>query len=78
MKKKAESKILCNDCVHEFACKMWTSGRVIASENCPNHETVKESASYYCGFLDGQKSNTNQYVIDRLMDLVSSLKGEEK
>lgn len=46
--------------------------------HCPNYETVKDSASYFIGFQDGRKSNTNQYVIDRLHDLINSLEEGEK
>lgn len=60
MKKKEKAlAITCEDCIHEDACKCWTCGRVLADENaarCPAFETVKGSAAYYIGFLDGQKA----------------------
>ena len=47
----------CSDCIHEFACRMWTDGRYISDESasrCPNHETVKESSAYLIGKMDGR------------------------
>ena len=48
----------CADCIHEYACRMWTDGRMISDESasrCPNHTTVKESAAYLIGKMDGEK-----------------------
>lgn len=65
----------CGDCIHEYACQMWMGGtnHNTDARNCTNYETVKDSASYFIGVHDGKKSNTNQYVIDRLHDLINSL-----
>lgn len=70
----------CGYCIHEYACKMWMGGNNHNTDarNCPNYETVKDSVSYFIGVQDGKKSNTNQYVIDRLHDLINSLKEEGK
>lgn len=49
----------CSDCIHEYACRMWTDGRMISDESasrCPNHTTTKESAAYLIGKMDGEKS----------------------
>lgn len=49
----------CADCVNESACKLWTCGRVLADENaarCPEFKTVKDTASYLIGKLDGEKA----------------------
>lgn len=80
MKKSGKSyavkrSITCGDCIHEYACQMWMGGtnHNTDARNCTNYETVKDSASYFIGVLDGKKSNTNQYVIDRLHDLINSL-----
>ena len=57
-KKKKQQIKTCSDCIHENACRIWTDGRFISDESanvCPNHETVKESASYLCGVLDERK-----------------------
>ena len=57
---KQEPKRTCGDCVHEFACRMWTDGRYISDDTasrCPNHETVKECAAYLIGKLDGRAEN---------------------
>ena len=66
----------CGKCIHEYACQMWMGGtnHNTDARNCTNYETVKDSASYFIGVLDGKKSNTNQYVIERLHDLINSLK----
>lgn len=56
-KKKQETKT-CTDCIHEYACRMWTDGRYISdasASQCRNHETVKESSAYLCGVLDERK-----------------------
>ena len=56
-KKKQQTKT-CSDCIHEYACRIWTDGRFISDASasaCPNHETVKESAAYLCGVLDERK-----------------------
>ena len=45
----------CADCIHEFACRLWTDGRPIADTSaslCPSYETVKDSGAYLCGVLD--------------------------
>lgn len=57
-KTHAQSTKSCSDCVHEYACRMWTDGRMISDESasrCPNHTTVKESAAYLIGKMDGEK-----------------------
>lgn len=49
----------CSDCVHEYACRMWTDGRKISDESasrCTNHTTTKESAAYLIGKMDGEKT----------------------
>ena len=59
MKKNKPPARTCADCIHEYACKCWTCGRVLADENaarCPAFETAKDSPAYMIGFLDGQKS----------------------
>ena len=61
-KKKSEPTKRCFDCIHEYACRMWTDGRYISDESaskCPNHTTVKESGAYLCGLLDGRKESDN-------------------
>lgn len=71
----------CTDCIHEFACSMWNIGSIhnMDATNCINHETVKDSSSYFIGFSDGQKSSASQSsVIERLRDLVNNLKGGEE
>ena len=70
----------CADCIHEYACQMWMSGTIhnANARNCVNYETVKDSSAYFIGLQDGRKSNTNQYVIDRLHDLINSLQDGEK
>ena len=57
-KKQKQQTKTCSDCIHEYACRMWTDGRFISDASasaCPNHETVKESAAYLCGVLDERK-----------------------
>lgn len=49
----------CADCVHEYACKVWTNGRVLADENaakCPEFKTVRDTASYLIGKMEGEKT----------------------
>lgn len=49
----------CADCVHESACKVWTNGRVLADENaakCPEFKTVRDTASYLIGKMEGEKA----------------------
>ena len=58
VKKRKESLPVkrCADCVHEYACKIWTNGRELSPENaekCPMFETAKDSAAYLIGKLDG-------------------------
>lgn len=56
--KRTKPKKTCSDCIHEYACKVWTCGRELSPENaskCPAFETVQESAAYYIGRLDGRK-----------------------
>lgn len=49
----------CADCVHESACKLWTCDRVLADENaarCPEFKTVRDTASYLIGKMEGEKA----------------------
>lgn len=50
----------CADCIHEFACAMWNIGNIhnMDATHCTNHETVKESAAYLIGKLDGKKEES--------------------
>ena len=55
MAKEKETNRSCVDCIHEFACRMWTDGRVISDESasrCPQYTEPKASAAYLCGVLD--------------------------
>lgn len=47
----------CADCIHEFACAMWNIGNIHNTDatHCTNHETVKESAAYLIGKMDGNR-----------------------
>ena len=81
MAKKQNKPIkTCSDCIHEFACRGWTNGRVISdisASQCPNHETVQESGAYLCGVLDERKrKKTNADRIRSMSDeeLASMLK----
>ncbi len=61
-KKKKQPTKTCADCIHEYACRMWTNGRSVSDESatrCPNHQTVKESGAYLCGVLDERRQNKN-------------------
>lgn len=60
-KAKQDKKTMktCADCVHESACKVWTNGRVLADENaarCPEFKTVRDTASYLIGKMEGEKA----------------------
>lgn len=58
-KKQSPPKKTCAECIHEYACKCWTHGQVLADGNaarCPAFETAKDSAAYLIGFIDGQKA----------------------
>ena len=73
MAKKQNKPIkTCADCIHEFACRGWTNGRVISdisASQCPNHETVQESGAYLCGVLDERKrKRTNADRIRSMSD----------
>lgn len=60
--KKTEPVKTCADCIHEYACRIWTDGRYISDESasrCPNYTTVKESGAYLIGYLDGKKEKDN-------------------
>lgn len=63
MAKAKELPRKCSECIHENACVMWGIGGRMAESNamrCPNYETVKDSAAYLIGKLDGRKeANTN-------------------
>ena len=71
-KKKKQQTKTCADCIHEYACRIWTDGRFISDASasvCPNHETVKESAAYLCGVLDERKrKKTNADRIRSMTD----------
>ena len=45
----------CMECIHEYACRMWTNGRMISDESasrCPEYTEVRESAAYLIGKLE--------------------------
>ena len=72
-KKQNKPTKTCADCIHEFACRGWTNGRVISdisASQCPNHQTVKESGAYLCGVLDERKrKRTNADRIRSMSDV---------
>lgn len=47
----------CADCIHEWACKAWNGGNIhnMDANSCQMYETVKDSAAYLCGRIDGKK-----------------------
>ena len=58
MAKKKKPMKTCFDCIYEEVCRMWTDGRYISAESasrCPNHTTVRNSAAYLIGKIDGRK-----------------------
>jgi hypothetical protein len=61
-KKKNIIQRSCTNCIHEFACRMWTDGRIISDDSasrCPNYTEVKDSPAYLCGVLDERKRMTS-------------------
>lgn len=62
-KKKAENPKprTCAECIHEWACQAWNVGNIhnMDATNCAVYETVKESAAYLCGLLDGRIVRTD-------------------
>lgn len=73
MRKEQIKKVskTCADCIHEFACQMWNIGNLHNTDatNCQNHETVKESAAYFIGKIDGKSEKmTNGDMIRQLKD----------
>ena len=52
----------CGQCIHEHACQAWNIGHLHDADasSCVNYETVKDSAAYYIGFLDGKKENPGE------------------
>ena len=59
MKKRETSKPLrtCGECIHEYACAMWNVGSLHNTNamGCANYETVKMSAAYFIGRMDGKQ-----------------------
>ena len=51
----------CADCIHQFACQMWNIGYIheMDATSCKNYETVKDSAAYLIGKLDGKKEGAD-------------------
>lgn len=56
-KKNTTPTRTCGECIHEFACGMWTLGtlRNTDATNCTNYETVRDSAAYLIGKMEAQK-----------------------
>lgn len=56
-KKQTEPARACADCIHEWACQAWNVGNIhnMDATTCQMHETVKDSAAYLCGKIDGKK-----------------------
>ena len=48
----------CSECIHENACAMWNIGSIhnTNANACANYETVKMSAAYFIGKMDGEKA----------------------
>ena len=48
----------CGECIHEWAGAMWNVGTIhfANATSCSNYETVKMSAAYFIGKIDGEKS----------------------
>ena len=68
----------CEDCVHETACRVWTSGRPLSPENaakCPSFETVRDTAAYLIGKMEANQK-TNRDWLDSLsaVELVNWIK----
>lgn len=60
MKRKSQKGIsarTCGECIHEYACAMWNVGNLHNTDatNCTNYESVRMSAAYLIGKLDGEK-----------------------
>ena len=49
-------KKTCGECIHEYACAMWNVGSLQNTDatHCTNYETVKDSAAYLIGKMDGR------------------------
>lgn len=47
----------CGECIHEFACQLWHRGTLHNTDasGCGIYTTVKESAAYLIGKMDGEK-----------------------
>lgn len=60
-KDKKTDFLKCAECIHEYACQMWNIGSInqMNATNCINYETVKDSAAYLCGLLDGERGDEN-------------------
>lgn len=52
----------CADCIHEYACAMWNVGNIHNADasGCANYETVKMSAAYFIGKMDGEKGASDE------------------
>lgn len=78
MKKTNPKTHTCADCVHESACRVWTSGRVLADENaakCPAFETIRDTAAYLIGKMEAnQKSNRDWLFSLSTVELVDWIK----
>lgn len=66
----------CAECVHEYACQTWTHGTIhnMDATNCAIYETVKDTASYLIGKLDGhneaiKKKHDEETIREALMRL---------
>lgn len=61
MKDKKQKKT-CSECIHEYACSMWTLGNLHNTDatHCVNYETVKDSAAYLIGRMEGEQNESNQ------------------
>lgn len=55
-KQQQKPERTCADCIHERACQAWTLGMIhhMNTNGCAIYETVKDSASYLIGYMDGK------------------------
>lgn len=69
-KNNAQPAKTCGECIHEFACRMWTDGRYISDDSasrCPNHTTVKDSDAYFIGKMEARKELVERKNYDEFL-----------
>ena len=72
----------CIDCIHEYACRMWTNGRVVSDESasrCSEYTELRDRAAYHIGKLEAERTDEQkETVIEYAEKQLKTSEGNDK